>query len=605
MTRKTLKIGNAGGYWGDDPTALERQVNGGVLDYITMDFLAEITMSIMQKQRSRDPQLGYARDFIPMLKSVLKKALEQKTTIITNAGGVNPESCAEVIMEMAKELNLSPKIAIVYGDDLMPNLTKLREQGCEFENMETGQSYKDVADGIQAANVYFGAAPVVAALKSNPDIVITGRVTDTGITVAPMIHEFGWDLDDWDKIASGIIAGHMMECGTQVSGGNFTDWEKIPSFHNVGFPIVEIEADGTFIITKHPNTGGLISTDTVREQVFYEMGNPKAYITPDVIADFSTIKLEQVAENRVQVFGIKGDQPTPFYKVSMAYSDGFKAVGSILICGPHARKKAEAFSGIFWKRIPKSNFLATETEYFGWDACQKSLGHHSDGNEILLRLGARSNDQQKLREFSKLIPSLILSGPPGVAVTGGVPRIQEVVSYWPALMDKTAVTPKIALYDSGLTGEKMIHDTPTGSFQPPDDPSIQTAKAATEPVKQALQEHSKEHAVPLMSICLGRSGDKGDTCNIGIMARSELAFNFLNEYLTAQRVKNMFQDLCYGTVTRYTLSGLSGFNFLLEEALGGGGTKTMRSDAQGKTFAQALLRQQVVIPKEVLDSVHS
>ncbi len=605
MAGKTLKIGNAGGYWGDDPTALERQVNGGVLDYITMDFLAEITMSIMQKQRSRDPKRGYAHDFIPMIKKVLKKSLEQNTTIITNAGGVNPESCAEAITEVAKELNLSPKIAIVYGDDLMPNIQQLRKDGSAFENMETGQPFNDIAERIQSANVYFGAAPVVEALKWQPNIIITGRVTDTGITAAPMIHEFGWDLRDWDKIASGIIAGHMMECGTQVSGGNFTDWHKVPSFNNVGFPLVEMEADGSFVITKHPGTGGLISTDTVREQIFYEMGNPKAYITPDVIADFSTIQLEQEAENRVRVFGIKGYEPTPFYKVSMAYSDGYKAVGSILICGPHARKKAEAFANIFWNRLSRDTFLNTETEYFGWNACQKSLGHHEDGNEILLRLGARAKESQQLREFSKLIPSLILSGPPGVAVTGGVPRPQEVVSYWPALMDKSAATPKVALYSGGLKDETTVTNTAIGSFEPPADSTIQEAAKATVSVEDALKNHNEKNAVPLMTISLGRSGDKGDTCNIGIMARSDLAFEFLDGYLSAQRVKDMFQDLCYGKVTRYTLPGLKGFNFLLEEALGGGGTMTMRSDAQGKTFAQALLRQRVAVPQEVLDSIPS
>ena len=600
MSKKVLKIGNAGGYWGDDPHALERQVNGGRLDYISMDFLAEITMSIMQKQRSKDSQLGYARDFIPMLEKVLKKILEDKTTIITNAGGVNPQSCADAIAAMAAKQGLNPKIAIVYGDDIMPDLKTMSANQINFDNMETGEKYETVDGKIQSANIYYGAAPVVEALKWNPDIVITGRVTDTGITVAPMIHEFGWSLNDWDKIASGIISGHMMECGTQVTGGNFTDWDIVDSYHEVGFPISEVEADGSFTITKHEGSGGLVSLDTVREQVFYEMGDPKAYLTPDVVADFSTIRLESAGKNRVRVSGIKGYEPTPLYKVSMAYTDGYKAVGSILISGPYARKKAEAFADIFWRRAG-SDFSNRETEYFGWNACQKSLGQQEDGNEILLRLGATSNDKNALRVFGKLIPSLILSGPPGVAVTGGVPRIQEVVSYWPALIPKTASTPKVALYDGGVVEEKVVDTTENGNFKGIDDPSLQIAESTTATVEALIAQQQSPEARPLVDICLGRSGDKGDTCNVGIMARGDKAFAFLDQYLSAQRVKNLFQELCFGKVTRHKLDGLTGFNFLLESALGGGGTKTMRSDAQGKTFAQALLRQKVVIPKDVLE----
>lgn len=602
MTKRTtpIKIGNAGGYWGDDPHALRRQVLGGQLDYISMDFLAEVTMSIMQKQRSRDPEAGYARDFIAMLEDVLVPALEKKTKIITNAGGVNPEACAKAISDLAKRLGVNPKIAVVYGDDILSDITSLQQKGAKFTNMETGEDFTSVKDRLESANIYFGAAPVVEALKWNPDIIITGRVTDTGITVAPMIHEFGWDLKDWDKIASGIVAGHMMECGSQVTGGNFSDWEKVESYNNIGYPVAEIFPDGTFVITKHDNTGGLVSYNTVREQTFYEMGNPKAYITPDVVADFSTIHLEEIGKNRVRVTGIKGTEPTHLYKVSMAFRDGFKALGSIVISGPNARAKSEKFSEIFWERAG-SDFDEFGTEYYGWNACHRSLGHNPEGNEIMLRLGARSDDKNKLRTFGKLIPSLILSGPPGVAVIGGVPQAQEVVSYWPALMDKTLVHPKIALYENGLKDIRTISDCVTGDFVPSNAEGTQVASKATETIEQAIAEHKNEDALPLYEICLARSGDKGDMANIGILARGPKCFAFLNEYLTAQRVKNYFQELCYGTVTRYTLDGLLGFNFLLDESLGGGGTKTLRTDAQGKTFSQAILRQKTVIPAEVLE----
>jgi hypothetical protein len=595
--KEMIRIGNAGGYWGDDPTALKRQVMGGPLDYISMDFLAEITMSIMQKQRSQDPQLGYARDFLPMLEEVLPTLLKNKTKIITNAGGVNPKSCAAAIETLAKKMGLKPKIAIVYGDDILQDLPQLRQSGCDFRNMEDGRDFSTVMDRIEAANVYFGAGPVVAALKTDPDIIITGRVTDTGITVAAMIHEFGWSSTDWDRLASGIVAGHIIECGSQSTGGNFTDWHLVPSFKDMGYPIIEMHRSGEFVVTKHPGTGGLVSFDTIREQLFYEMGHPRAYITPDVVADFSSIRLQNAGENRVRVFGIKGFEPTPLYKVSMAYQDGFKVLGTICISGPEARKKAEAFANIFWQKAGK-DFASTETEYFGWNACHRSLQGRDDGNEIILRLGARDQDQGKLRKLAKLVPALILGGPPGVCVLGGVPKPTEVVSYWPALMPKSAVKPRIANVDDGVRNERVVDADVMGQSTGQECPTQMAATAS-----QSVTEAILTSGVELSKIALGRSGDKGDMANIGILGRSPLAFKWIEENITAQVVKNLFQELCHGKVIRYRLDGLYGVNFLLDASLGGGGTLTLRTDAQGKTFAQALLRQRFNIPPAVLDDV--
>lgn len=599
--KKIIRIGNAGGYWGDDPGALRRQVEGGALDYISMDFLAEITMSIMQKQRSNDPKLGYARDFLGMLEEVLPTLLKNKTKIITNAGGVNPVACAEAIAALAKRLGVNPKIAIVHGDDILTQLDDLRAKGCAFKNMEDGRDFKDVAGRIEAANVYFGAGPVVEALKWNPDIIVTGRVTDTGITVAAMIHEFGWHNKDWDKLASGIVAGHIIECGCQSTGGNFTDWHLIPSFKDMGYPIVEVHSDGSFVVTKHPNTGGMVTVDTVREQLFYEMGNPKAYITPDVVADFSSIQLNADGKDRVKISNVKGFEPTPFYKVSMAYQDGYKVLGTICISGPFARQKAETFAKIFWEKAG-TDFAASETEFFGWNACHRSLGHQEDGNEIILRVGTRDSDQSKLRKFSKLVPALILSGPPGVCVLGGAPKPAEVVSYWPALMPKSAVRPRVALYENGVKEERIVDADVIGQFEAPA-MNIQTAQKPSRDVATAIRDGESKASVPLSMIALGRSGDKGDMSNIGILARSPKAFAWLDGWLTAQRVKDLFQELCHGSVVRYKLDNMAGYNFLLDASLGGGGTLTLRTDAQGKTFAQALLRQLAPIPQDVLDDV--
>lgn len=600
MSKKTMiRIGNASGYWGDDPEALERQVNGGRLDYVSMDFLAEITMSIMQKQKSRDPEAGYARDFIGMLERVLPKLMKDKTKIITNAGGINPEACSEAIMAMAQKLGLKPKIAVVYGDDILGKLGELRAKGCAFANMETGRPFAEIEKRIEAANVYFGAAPVADALKWNPDIIITGRVTDTGITVGAMVHEFGWDLEDWDKLASGIVAGHIIECGSQATGGNFSDWHLVPTYKNIGYPIVEVNADGSFVVTKHPGTGGLVSVDTVREQLFYEMGSPKAYITPDVVSDFSTIQLKADGPDRVRISGVKGYEPTNSYKVSMAYTDGFKCVGEVAISGPNARRKAEAFAEVFWNRAGK-NFLATETEFFGLNAFHRSMGCAEEANEIIMRVGARDYDAKKLKKFAKIVPSIILGGPPGVTILGGVPKVQDIVSYWPALMPKSAINPMIALWNHAYTDVKDCESTRTGAYQPKET-EAQIAHKASRPAADAVAESAS--GTPLYEICLARSGDKGDTANVGVMARSKKALDWLDGYLTAQRMKDLFQELCHGRVLRYRLDNMSGFNFLLENSLGGGGTMTLRADAQGKTFAQAVLRQKAQIPQDVLDDV--
>jgi hypothetical protein len=601
---KKISIGNAGGYWGDDPKALLRQIEGERLDYITMDFLAEITMSILQKQKNRDPAAGYARDFLGMLTDVLGRLIERKTCIITNAGGVNPEGCAEAILTLAKQMGLNINIGVVKGDDILSDIDRMRAQGHEFQNMETGEDFAGVAAQIQAANIYFGAMPVVEVLKDKPDMVITGRVTDTGITLAPMIHTFGWKLDDWDKLASGIVAGHLLECGSQSTGGNFTDWKKIQHWDQMGYPIVDVSEDGSFVMTKHEKTGGMVTVDTCREQLFYEMGHPKVYLTPDVVADFSTINLKQVGEDKVQISGVKGFEPTPFYKVSMAYEDGLKAQGTILISGPEAASKAKLFADIFWRRCAEFDLIEQHTEYVGWNACHRSLGHEQDGNEIILKLSARGNDARSMRDFAKLVPSLILSGPPGVAVLGGVPKVQDVISYWPALISKKAAHPIVKnISNDGHSKEVQISSL-EGNFEADEKyDSVQEATESSQSIEETLSSQFSPRAVPLKAIALARSGDKGDTCNIGVMARSPQAFEFLREYLTAQRMKNLFQELCYGKVTRYELENLQGFNFLLESSLGGGGTKTLRSDAQGKTFGQALLRQSVEIPGDVLASV--
>jgi hypothetical protein len=610
---KMIRIANAGGYWGDDPYALRRQVCGPLkIDYVSIDYLAEITMSILQKQRQKDPNMGYAGDFVSQLAPLLKTCKERGIRIITNAGGVNPRACASALFELARRVGVELRVALVEGDDIAHDLSKLVKQpGCALANMETGESFDGILDRVLSANVYFGAMPVVEALKQDPDIVICGRVTDTGITLAAMIHEFGWSAADYDRLAHGIVAGHIIECGAQATGGNFTDWRKVKNFDDIGFPILECASDGSFVVTKHPQSGGLVSVQTVREQLLYEMGHPQSYITPDVIADFSTIQLAADGTDRVKVFGVKGRPPTDLLKVSLAYADGYKASGSLIVSGPDARAKAEVFSQIFWQKV--SNELAkaglpacrkTMTEYIGDDSTHRGLSPRLPAKEILVRFGAQSHDKATLQVFRKILPSLILSGPSGVAVTGGAPVLSDVVSYWPALVPQEVAPAHVWVGQSLPDNVEVTEVYRSLNLSWP-----QTGGSAevSEPARdtQSWQQLSKSPSktLPLWMIAHARSGDKGDTANIGLIGRSPECYAWLRDHVSDQLVKQWFSTLCKGRVTRHLVPNLWALNFLLEETLDGGGTMSLCIDAQGKTLSQALLRCEMEIPLSLLSTI--
>ncbi|HKC63896.1 MAG TPA: acyclic terpene utilization AtuA family protein [Pyrinomonadaceae bacterium] len=454
--REKIRIASGQGFWGDLLDAPVRQVEGGPVDYLMLDYLAEVTMSIMQKQRARDPMAGYARDFIPLMNQILPACVERNIRVTANAGGVNVEGCANAVREVARELGLSGKfrIGIVTGDDIMPRIDELLERGIELRNMDTGEPLSIVRNQIQSANVYLGAWPMVEALNKGAQVVITGRATDTGLTLAPIIHEFNWRADDWDKLAAGTIAGHIIECGAQASGGNCQyDWRNIPDLANVGFPIAEAYADGTFFITKHEGTGGRVNVPAVKEQLLYEMGDPASYITPDCIADFTTIHLEDAGPDRVRVFGIRGRPATDTLKVSISYSAGFKAVGTLVYSWPDAYEKAQAADRILRARLERLglHFDQILTEFVGANATHGPLaGKPSpDLAEVQLRVGVRGQDRKAVERFTKEIAPLILTGPPGVTgFAGGRPKVEEIVAYWPALIPKTEITPRVEVSEA-------------------------------------------------------------------------------------------------------------------------------------------------------------
>ena len=446
-----MRIAAGQGFWGDWLEAPVRQVRGGPIDYLMMDYLAEVTMSIMQKQKSRDPSAGYARDFVPLMERILPDIVTRCVRVTSNAGGVNPRGCAEAVLVVARRLNLPRRlrVGLVSGDDILGRLDELIAKGHPLSDMETGRPLTDIRDRVLSANAYLGMAPIVEALRGGADVVVTGRVTDTGLTLGPIFHEFGWSPDDWDKVAAGTVAGHIIECGAQASGGNLLKgWRGVRGLADPGFPIAEASPDGTFVITKHAGTGGVVSVASVTEQLVYEMGDPRSYITPDGVADFTTIRLAPAGRDRVRVSGIRGAPRTPMLKVSIAYFWGYKAVGTLVYAWPEAYEKAKAADRVLRQRLDNLGLQFDQilTEFVGVDATHGRLSGppSADLPEVQLRVGVRAREKPPVERFTREIAPLVLTGPPSVTgFAGGRPAVEEVVAYWPALVDRREIEPHV------------------------------------------------------------------------------------------------------------------------------------------------------------------
>jgi hypothetical protein len=447
--RRSIRVAGGQGFWGDRLDAPIDQVRNGPIDYLMMDYLAEVTMSILQKQKTRDPSQGYARDFIPLMAELFPDLLAKGVRVITNAGGVNLEGCRDALLEAARNSVTKKgdraRIGVVVGDDLLGRLDRLVAHGHELRHMDTGRPLTDVLDRVASANAYIGARPIIQALDRGATVVVTGRSTDTALTYAPMVHEFGWAPDQWDKLAAGVVAGHINECGAQASGGNcMIDWESLPDMAGIGYPIIEAYPDGSFVVTKHEGTGGRITPAVVKEQLLYEMGDPTEYITPDVVADFTTILLEEDGPDRVRVSGVRGRPRTDMLKVSIAYHAGWKAVGTLVYAWPDAVRKARAADRLLRERLDRLGLQFDEilTELVGWDSTHGPLAGPppDDLPEVQLRMAVRSSDREPVERFAREIAPLILSGPPSVTgFAGGRPRAQEVMAFWPALIDRREI----------------------------------------------------------------------------------------------------------------------------------------------------------------------
>lgn len=442
-----IRIANGQGFWGDWLEAPVRLVEQGPIDYLILDYLAEVTMSILQKQKLADPSKGYASDFPPLIAKLAPAIRERGIKVIANAGGVNPRACARAVLAAAPGL----KVAVVVGDDVFSRIDELLAKGHEMRDMDTGAPLSRIRDRILSANAYIGAFPLAEALATGADIVIAGRSTDTALALAPMVHRFGWGPGDYNKLAAGTIAGHIVECGAQCTGGNCqVDWQTIPDVANIGYPIVEAEPDGSFVITKQAGTGGRVSTDTVKEQLLYELGDPKKYLTPDCSADFTSIQLADAGTNRVRVSGIRGGPRPETLKLSISFADGWKALGTLVYSWPQALEKAKAADAIVRARLCQLglSFEEIRTEYLGVNACHGSVAPAiKDPAEVQLRIGVRDRDRKTVDRFTRELVPLVLNGPPGATGFGdGRPPVREIVAYWPALLPREEIQTSVEVF---------------------------------------------------------------------------------------------------------------------------------------------------------------
>ncbi|SFR68213.1 Protein of unknown function [Marinobacter daqiaonensis] len=592
MSDKVVKIGGASGYWGDTALGPKQLIRHGGVDYLILDYLAEITMSILAKARSRDPEAGYATDFIDrVMKPWVREIADKRIRVIANAGGVNLQACRRALEAVAEEAGVTLKIGTVEGDNLLDRADELRDKG--LREMETGAAMPDT---VMSVNAYLGAFPIAAALDAGADIVVTGRCVDSALAVGPLIHEFGWKPEDYDRLAAGGLVGHLIECGAQTSGGNFTDWQDTEDgWENTGFPIAEVSADGSFVLTKPPETGGLVSPLTAGEQMLYEIGDAHSYILPDVICDFTRVTMEQVGEDRVLIKGARGREPTASYKVSATYLGGFACIGSFVIVGRDAAARARRMGEAIRNRASAmledeglQAFTKSDLQVIGAEAM---FGDHArpealQAREVVLRLGVHHPRKEGVELFSKEFVGAALSMSPAVTgVTPGRPRPSPVVGLFSGLInkDQVPVTVKVG-------GDPVA--LPQACQQGPGQPQPAEELEPPDVIGGATV------SIPLIRLAVARSGDKGNYANIGVIARDPRFFDVIRAALTPERVKACFSGLTRGKVTAHPLPGIHGINFLLAESLDGGGVSSLHLDPQGKTYSQVLLELEIPVPEQ-------
>ena len=584
---RTIRIGGASGFWGDSSVGAPQLVAHGNLDFLVFDYLAELTMSILAAARGKDPKLGYATDFVQVtMKAIVREVAARRIRVISNAGGVHPEACAQALQALAAEQGVALKIAVVTGDDVLPLMPQLREQG--VKELQTGAP---LPERLLTANAYLGALPIRHALDAGADVVITGRCVDSAVTLGALMHAFAWREDDYDRLAQGSLAGHVIECGCQATGGLHTDWESVPDWAHIGYPVIECEDDGSFVVTKPNGTGGLVNCAVVAEQVLYEIGDPRRYLLPDVTCDFTQVRLEQLGDHRVRVAGARGLAPGGQYKVSATYMDGYRCTGQLTIVGIDAARKAqrtgeailartrELFAQRRWLPYTRTRIevLGTELANFGPHARTTGV------REAVLQVAAMHPQKEALELCAREIAPAGTSWSPGTTGAGGRPSPSPAIRQFAFLVDKGSVTPKVL-----LEGVSQAVKIPTGQSPVPPPDATPAVDAAT-PAGDLIE-------VPLVQLAWARSGDKGDHSNIGVIGRRPEWLPWLRAQLTEQRVKEWLAHLVNGQVRRFDVPGIHAMNFLCTEALDGGGMASLRNDPLGKGMAQILLTMPVKVP---------
>ncbi|WP_218575022.1 acyclic terpene utilization AtuA family protein [Reyranella sp. CPCC 100927] len=601
MAKKTVRIGGSSGFWGDTETAAIQLVRHGNIDYLVSDYLAEVTMSIMAAQKMRNPQAGYATDFATAVIAPLAREIaDKKIKVITNAGGVNPQACRDAVLKACEQAGVTLKVALVLGDELMPQAQTFRDAGVTEMDGTAPLPAK-----ITSMNAYLGGFPIARALAEGADVVITGRCVDSAVTLGPLIYAFGWTMEDFDRLAAGTLAGHILECGAQCNGGNFTDWRLVPDYDNMGFPIAEVSEDGSFVLSKPDGTGGLITTATVAEQMLYEIGDPRAYMVPDVACDFTNARYEQVGKDKVRISGVKGRPPTDSYKVSTTWPDGYKFASVFMLSGIDAVAKGRHSAEMIVKKTRRmfreknlGDYREVSIEVIGGE---DTYGPHSraiDAREVVVKIAARHDQKEALSLLGREIAPMATGGVVGMSGSFGAGRVapSPVIRMFSCLVPKAMVPVTVDIDGRSIAVEPAA---PAGGFHA----GLLPTEAPAAPKLPSAGPNAASETVPLVALAYGRSGDKGDNANIGIFARKPAYAAILDAEVTEEAVAQWFAHRIKGKVTRWRLPGIGGFNFLLREALGGGGMASIKADPLAKAFAQMLLDMPVRVPASVAAEV--
>ena len=623
MTKgKVVRIGGASGFWGDSSVGAPQLVQSGLIDFLVFDYLAETTMAILAAARAKQPEMGYATDFVDIaMKSVLPEVMKRGIKVVANAGGINPQACAKALQALAASQGLQPRIAVVEGDDISALLPALREQGCT--DMFNGEP---LPEKVLSANAYLGAWPIAQALNAGADIVITGRCVDSATTLGPLIHAFGWQEHDFHQLAGGSLAGHIIECGCQATGGLHTDWQDIPDWHHIGYPIVDCQADGSFVVLKPPGTGGKVLRAAVAEQLLYEIGDPGSYLLPDVVCDFRHVQIAQLDAERVRVSGALGRAPTDNFKVSATSLQGYRCTGSMVIIGIDAAAKAQRTGEAVLQRCRVllaqaglSDFTSSHIDLFGAETLYGEHARTSASREVMVRITASHSSRQALDLFAREIAPSGTSWSPGTTGPGvGRPSASPLIKPFAFLLPKTAVQVRVHLDGQALDGPMGLwrggvepSDAPSPGLSEPSEAQVPVWAERSEAPSPGLSEPSEaqvpvwaepaepQQRVRLIQLAWARSGDKGDMSNIGVVARRPEWLPLIWDRLTPEVVQAYFKHLVHGPVERFHLPGISAINYLLHQALDGGGPASSRIDPLGKGMGQMLLDIELLVPISV------